>query len=228
MNHPRKFDFLPWSFRSRLRRQLHDLEQNLWSVFPLELWSEVQSLDDDGRRKLAPILGTASRWVNLSEKWNNIKGIVDEVDGRFHHLKTEASNLKLQNISKDRDLELWKSIIIQCEETHRISAEAETAWESSQEKEMVEDSLKSLAREWHRLARDVPLKENWRKGQGHLFDEVLEQLAHQVNLETLSKVRGIFYTGNLKHLLKNWKKACVNRQLKHLKKSLESLDKRIE
>lgn len=203
-----KLDFLPWSQRSRLRRELRRHEDQLRSGVPLGVWTRIGPLNDEGRVRLAPILDTARCWINLRAQWQSAQEQIGTIEGRFRDLRSQAAALRLQNVPSSLSTEAWSPIVDQCEAMASVADEAARAWRRRADKETIEEQLRTIAKEWSRFASGIPIREAWRRGQGASFDRSIRALADSPTLETVNEARAAVYTGILTRFVECWKTAC--------------------
>lgn len=208
----RQFDFLPWSRRAILRRKLRSCERHIRSAFSLEFWMRIGTLDDDGRQRLAPTMGTARRWLDLKAQRRRAQVLIDEIDSRFFEMRSQAVVLGLDNIPIGQDVEAWQHIAAQTTDWAVVADSAAGAWRERAEQESTKVMLRSLAREWLHLANGIPLCDLWRREQGIEFDQALRQLADYQSLEAVGEARTVFRLGRLSHLLECWRTAATYEQ----------------
>lgn len=207
-----KMDFLPWSQRSRLRRSLRRHEKQIRPGLPLKLWTQIGPLNDTGRERLAPIIETARRWIELRGEWQVAQTLISEIEKRFRELRSQAAALRLRDVPSSQSTEAWTRIVSQCEDTAAIADAAAAAWRRRTEKEAAEEQLRSIAKEWSRLASGVPIREAWRLGQGTAFVEAIRALADSPSPESVNAVRVAIYTGGLTRFIECWQSACDHEQ----------------
>ncbi len=207
-----RLDFLPWSQRSRLRRSLRRHEKQLRPCLPLELWARIGTLDDEGRERLAPIVETACRWIERRAEWKAAQALIGQIEERFRELRSQGAALRLRDVPNSQSTEAWTPIVAQCEVTASIADEAARAWRRRTEKEVAEDQLRTIAKEWLRLASGVPIREAWRRGQGAHFDEAIRALADAPAPESVNAARAAIYTGTLTRFVECWQAACDHEQ----------------
>jgi len=208
----KRLDFLPWSRQSRLRRGLRRHEQQLRLGLPLNLWTRIGTLNEEGRHRLAPILETARRWLELRKEWEQDWAVIDEIENRFRDLRSQAAALRLRDIPNGQNIDAWTPVVTQCEETATIAEQAAYAWRRRTEKGATEEQLRTIAKEWTRLASGVPLREAWRRGQGSSFDEAMRTLADHPEPGTVTAARSALYTGKFARLVECWQSACDREQ----------------
>lgn len=201
---PAPFDFLPWSKKSALGRRLRKLEKALRSVLPLKIWTEIGPLNSEGRRQLAPIVETTTRWMELKIKWQDSKPQRDEIETRFSRLRQYAGDLKLDKIPHGEKLEAWASLADDCEELMVIAKRATRAWKRRMEKEAAEDNLRKATREFLEFSEQIPLVESWCKTRGSEFHASVQSLNDAPSVSSVAKVRSNLTKNELPPLLAAW------------------------
>ena len=207
-----RLDFLPWSQRSKLRRQLRRIEQRLRPELPLELWTRIGTLNDEGRQQLGPVVETTRRWLEVRREWQHAQALIEETDDRFRALRSQAAALRLSDIPSGQDTNAWRPIVGACEEMAAIADLAAAAWRRKAKKEAAEERLRSIAKEWLSLASGMPLRESWRRGQGKAFDEAVRLLADRPDAEMVRAARATLYTGALRRLIECWLTAAEHEE----------------
>ncbi|GAB4154402.1 MAG: hypothetical protein Kow00107_04520 [Planctomycetota bacterium] len=201
-------DFLPWSQRSRLRRSLRRHERHLRPGLPLKVWTRIGTLNDAGREQLAPILESTRRWIELRDEWQTTQTLMSEIECRFRMLRSQAAELRIRDVPSSQSTEAWKPVVGKCRRAASIAEAAALAWRRRTEKEKKEEELRTIAKEWSRLASGVPIREAWRRGQGAQFDRAIRALADAPGPETVNAARAALYTGSLARLVECWQTAC--------------------
>lgn len=207
-----RLDFLPWSQRSRLRRSLRRHEKQLRPGLPLELWTRIGTLNDEGRAQLAPIVETTRRWIELRDEWQTAQTLIGEIEDRFRELRSQAAALRLPDVPSSQSTKAWAPIVDQCEATASVADAAARAWRRRAEKEATEEQLRTIAKEWSRLASGVPIREAWRRGQGANFDSAIRALADAPEAKSVDAARAAVYTGSLTRFVECWQVACNHEQ----------------
>lgn len=207
-----RLDFLPWSQRSRLRRSLRRHEKQLRPGLPLELWTRIGTLNDTGRAQLAPIVETTRRWIELREEWQTAQTMIGEIEDRSRKLRSQAAALRLRDVPSSQSTEAWAPIVDQCEATASVADAAARAWRRRAERERTEEQLRTIAKEWSRLASGVPIREAWRRGQGANFDSAIRALADAPEPKSVDAARAAVYTGSLTRFVECWQSACNHEQ----------------
>jgi hypothetical protein len=209
---PRRLDFLPWSRRASLQRTMQGLEQQIRPGLPLAVLTRVGVLDYAGRGRLAAVIEIARPWIELRDEWEQTRPLVEETEGRFAALRSQAASLKLQPVSHDQGTEAWLVIGTLCEKEALLADRAAQAWRLRVDRATAEEELRAIAREWSALASGVPLREAWRKGLGRGFDTALSALGQRPNPASVLAAREVLYSGTLSRLLECWQTASDQEQ----------------
>jgi len=207
-----RIDFLPWSQSSRLRRSLRRHEKKLRPGLPIGIWTRIGPLNDAGRAQLAPIVETTRYWIDLRGQWQTAQRLIGEIEDRFRALRSQAATLRLRDVPSSQSTEAWAPIVDQCEATASVADAAARAWRRRSEKEAKEEQLRTIAKEWSRLASGVPIREAWRRGQGANFDSAIRALADSPEPQSVDAARAAVYTGSLTHFVESWQAACNHEQ----------------
>lgn len=228
---PARLDFLPWSKRSALRRQLRKIETILRPAFSLEIWTRIGPLDTGGRQQLAPVVEATIRWLELREKWDGSKPERDEIEARFGQIRQAAKDLELNKIPPGQKPEAWEPIVEQCEELVAIAERATTAWKKKKEKEKAEKRLRAVSSELLELVERILLLEAWCKHRGVKFHAAIKSLNEAPSISSIEKVKSILKKNDLPPLMDTWE-ACLEHEkaaaaLREEYKSIRSLEARI-
>lgn len=202
-----RLDFLPWSQRSRVRRSLRGHEKHLRPGLPLAIWTRIGTLNDAGREQLAPIVETTRRWIELREEWQSAQTLIGEIEDRFRELRSQVAALRLRDVPSSQSTEAWVPVAAKCDAMASVADAAARAWRRRSEKEATEEKLRTIAKEWSRLANGVPIREAWRHGQGEGFDQAMRALADAPGAETVNGARVAVYTGRLTRFIECWQAA---------------------
>jgi very-short-patch-repair endonuclease len=206
-NEQKASDFLPWSRHSRLQKTLTRIERSIRSSFPLKIWGQIGVLDDDGRRKAAPIFERTLHWITRREHWETWGTRLKQIDLRFEVIRRQAATLRVPDIPAGHDLTLWRHAIEYCERESQIADAAAAAWIRRTEKSKAANKLRDLAAEWSTIASGVPIREAWTKGQGQEFEVTINSLGESPAKNNVISARSVLYSGALSKLVSAWKSA---------------------
>lgn len=192
---PKSMDWLPWSRKAALEKELCALEAKLRAGLPLSTWARVGQLNDQGRALLAPCLETALNWIELRGEWSEAQQMAKEIADVFQELRGELATLKYVVPPSGIDMEGWNLVPVRCDEVAHGADEAQVAWRRRTERETTQRQLRELAREGQRLGAGVPIRVAWASGTGAGFEAALRDLAHQPNADSLAQARVALYSG---------------------------------
>lgn len=206
-------DFLPWSRRSKLHKSLTRIERSIRPAFPLEIWSQIGVLNDDGRRKAAAIFERTLHWVSRRDQWESVENRLKQIQQRIEDIRRQAGALKIPNIPTGHDVGAWKSSIEYCDNESRVAEEASAAWIRRADKTGAEKKLRDITADWSTIASGVPIREAWIKSQGADFDLATSALGEMPTKDTVIAARSVLYSGALSRLITAWKTAFEFEQL---------------
>lgn len=209
---PRPFDRLPWSERSRLRRQLSRLERELASALPLSVWGRIGVLDDSGRTRLSQVVEVLSRWIELRNRWESARTSLNQIEKAFGTLRARAASLMLADIPHGVEPQPWQVLAERCLEQASLAEKAAEAWKKRAKAELVSEELRSIGKEWISLASGVPIREAWQRGVGAEFAEAVRQLVDHPDSATVVGMRAALYSGSLATLIEAWQTALTQQE----------------
>lgn len=207
-----RWDFLPWSKPSKLRRQLKAQEALLRQHIPLAKWSEIGALNDQGRAKLALAITDLRYWKESFDVWQSQKSQRHRVEKQFEELRSSAGSLSLTPIPLGQCEEDWQRISEQSLELSRLAQSAEEAWILRVKRKKALDRVNGVLRQWRQLASGHPIREAWSEGVGAEFCGLLETLQTNPSPESLIAARASYYKGSLKIWERAWKNAADAQQ----------------
>lgn len=199
-----QWDFLPWSRRKALGKQLRWAEGVLRNGLPVAIWARIGSLNDEGRAKLAEVVEVCRTWLEARARWTEAQVEHAAVEKRFEGLRTAASQLRVEQVPTTAELQSWRQVGTWLEKRATLATLASVAWKKRKAREAAEAALRKIAAEWAAVASGSPVKEAWRSGQGKEFDEAVRALAERQNGELLLAAQKAFYATSLISLTEPW------------------------
>jgi very-short-patch-repair endonuclease len=209
---PRSFDRLPWSVRSRLRRQLSRLERELASALPLSVWGRFGVLDDSGRTRLSQVVEALSRWIELRNRWESARTSLSQIEKAFGTLRARAASIMLSDIPHGVESQPWQVLAERCLEGASLAEKAAEAWKKRVKAELVSEELRSIGKEWVSLASGVLIREAWQRGAGAEFTESVRRLVDHPDSATVVGMRTALYSGTLATLIEAWQTALAQQE----------------
>jgi len=217
-------DFLPWSRRSRLRKELCQIETVLRPFLPLAVWTNIGVLNDDSRRKLVPVVESIQRWIDLDRSRKELKDLMEWVVSKFTELRSLAANLELTGIPSQEEIESWRLLHLQCDQLSQIARESAHAWKKRLEKERIKQIFSQTVNEWRQIAGGLPIWESWRRKYGSGIDQAISQLAENPKHQEIMEVRGLLYKGLLDRFLEDWQKVyLLQEQIQRIQIELDKI-----
>lgn len=201
------FDFVPWSRRSRVDRQLRGLEEKLRPAMPLSVWTMVGPLDMQGRTKLAPILECSCNWITQKIHWDSLQSEIQTIDETFLRMRSDAAGLGFKEFPQNQNTDAWLPLTKACYRYAELADEAARHWSAKAEKAGIEKRAREIAGDWQAIANGVPIWEAWRTGIGAQFDAALRGLAADPSAVAITRVRVAMYEGGLSQFIECWSSA---------------------
>jgi len=204
----KRSDFLPWSERSKIKRRLKRLEVVIRPFIPLSKWREIGAVDaEGGRDKLSEVVETLRLWKEALDKWEGLENERDEVDASFEQMRAASGGLGLGSIPEDESQAGWNQIADEADVLGKLADRAAAGIEKKHAKESALRLIQAVVRNWRNLASGQPIKEHWMRGQGVKFVEALDGLQKEPSPQTLTDIRGAYYSGNLSEFKRVWEEA---------------------
>jgi len=205
---PGKFDFLPWSEKSKLNGKLKNAESFLRSYIPLTHWKEIGSLDDDGRSKLSGLVEILRTWRVALDAWEALEDERASVEEILKRLRAKAGRLGLTNIPAEGSPDDWLLVVDDAMELSSLAGSACIAWKKKTARENAANTISQITRSWRALASGQPLKEAWSMDAGSVFVASMDRLQDNPTPDNLVDFRSAYYSGSLKSLERSWKQAA--------------------
>jgi hypothetical protein len=204
----KRSDFLPWSERSKIKRRLKKLEVVIRPFIPLSKWREIGAVDaEGGRDKLSEVVETLRVWKEALDKWEGLEDERNEVDATFEQMRADSGGLGLGSIPEDESQSGWNRVADEADTLGKLADRAAAGIEKKHAKESALRLIQAVVRNWRNLASGQPIKEWWMRGQGVRFVETLDNLQKKPSPQTLTEIRGAYYSGNLSELKRTWEEA---------------------
>lgn len=217
-------DSFPWSQRTKLQKELKELESQLMPGFPIETWLRIGPLDDLGRRKLATLVERSIQWYRQRQAWEQAQPLSKQVDWAFQELVRHARTLQLTAIPIGRNLKGWEQMVSVCEREAVLADEATIYRRRVIEKEQIEAQLRSVADKWLSLFKDNPFGEGWLKADGLKLDGLISRMFIQPSAKSANAVLTAIRAGALRTLTTPWVEACaIQRTIGELTEEAESV-----
>ena len=192
---PRSVDWLPWSRKAVVEKQLRAIEVRLKAGLSLATWVRIGQLDKTGRAALAPYVETALQWIGLREKWTVAKKLVKEIELNFQSLRGEIGALKYIQMPNSMDGSLWITTATQCDELAKEADNAASSWRQRIKSDQARERLQNFSREGLQLGAGVPIRIAWSADMGKNFEIALLRLVQQPNASSLATAREAIYSG---------------------------------
>lgn len=201
----KKWDVLPWSPRSQIKRRMRQLERAIRPFIPIATWREIGVLDaEGGRERFSEVVELLRRWKEAFDDWNELGSERIAVQDSFDQLRATAVSLGLDNIPQEKTESAWNQFAQQVDDLAKLAEKAAEGIRKKQQKGKAMRLIDSNVRGWRNLGSGHPLKESWSKGLGAKFICALEQLREDPSQESLRNVRSAYYSGNLNVLKSTW------------------------
>lgn len=202
------FDLSPWSRKSQINKELYQIEMKLRRLFPLKVWTDIGTLNDESRHKFAVVIETTRRWLEHSCERQELEDLRDGVEKDIKNIRRQATILQFIDIPLEVDIDSLKSLIIKCEKISKIAQETVHAWRLRSELRKIEAELCPL------------LPQNVLSGIGTLNNESRVKFASVV--ETIRRWFDLCGERQELKVLQEW----VNEKFKDLRSQATSLQLR--
>jgi len=205
---PGRMDALPWSSRSRVRRNLKKIEKELRPGFPLSVWRKIGVMDDAGRSEFAEVAEPVQRWISAQTRWDELASSRQELESRLGSFRARAAELALNDIPAKNDLEAWNHFSKAAKTKVPEAIKAMQAHEARSRQHKSRAILKKIAQDFRTTASGVPIKEAWTAGLGQPFLATVNHLdADNVVAKNVTSFRQALYDDALSRLLRLWAEA---------------------
>lgn len=202
------WDWLPWSKKSTLRRQLRQHENLLRAKLPVRLWRHLGELDDGGRDRLSEALEEVDAYLRVDSIWDDLSDKRERIKRAQRALQRDTNQVRGVTFPDSwRDLDLWLEVAEKIQRMSTVAEAAEKAWKKRERKQEVKKSLSALVDRFNSIASGVPVKEAWVQGKGSVFAASVRQLGSESAPETVASARSHVYTAPLSELTSYWKQA---------------------
>lgn len=202
-----KFDWCPWSQRSKIIRKLQSMEFNIRPAYPLSIWLKIGELNKTGRETLSRTIESSRNWITVRNLWNEKKNVLEEIENRLGSLRDSATQLHMDNIPAGTDLQAYIMIAGTIEDRANVADRAAVAWNKKDIAEQTKERLREIAINFLSLASGVPLKEAWMKGPGYAFLQSVSMLGDNPIQANIVAARTSLYNESIAVLLKAWHEA---------------------
>jgi hypothetical protein len=204
-----RFDFLPWSERSKLRKRMKELEGTIRPFVPLSKWREIGALDAaGGRDRLSEVVELLRKWKEALDQWDDLAGERRQVEESFEAMRAESGFLCLGNIPRTEEPSDWQRVAGEADLLAKIAERAAEGLKRRDARDRALNLISNVVRTWRSLASGQPVKEHWSMGLGARLVEALNKLREHPAPETLAEVRNAYYSGNLNELKRCWSEAA--------------------
>jgi len=195
------FDFLPWSQKAKLGRQLKGLEQQYRGHFPLEVWSHVGQLDQDGRARLAPIIEALRRFLEAHEERRGLETARKAAVDRISALRHRATNLRVGVPGKS--LQSFLLAADNIDQRVLVAKSAAIAWSKKVKCEHSQTICRGVCAGWSSLPAN-PLRQAWAEGLGHELVTAIQNLNEADQPAVVSVARQLLSSGAIESLGSAW------------------------
>lgn len=180
----------PRSFiaRRRIRASLAELEPQLHSRIPLEVWRSIGPLTDQGRDRLADVLDQLIRHGEARERQSRAAASETAVAAELDALRPELSRCLVSGPLHVLDLDGWSALPAALRQ-HAVEAlEASAAWMARFTRERVRREVHRLARTWCDDLGRRPSLRGWCDHRGSELHQALTSLEHEVTTASFAAV----------------------------------------
>jgi very-short-patch-repair endonuclease len=208
----RMFDWLPWSRRRTLQRQLERVESELRAAFPIRLWLELGPLDSATRKKLSETVTRTRAWLHARLDSQRIAEAEASVTRSYAQLRKELSALAPELIPTGDTAADWAAVaegLQRLIELSRTAAAANSRWELAARTCL---ECTNLFGSWSTRHTAVPLIAAWRAGDGADLDGAICKFAERPTPDLVPRLRQGLCSGSLQSVIRAWQ-AALNTEL---------------
>ena len=119
-----KLGFLSKSKGPELIRRLEEVERRLRLSLPVHIWTEVGTLNENGRSRLSPIIERAREWLTAREDWDRLSTVREEIEGEIDTLRRRLDALGGQSLSAEVTPSACSAIASKLNEKAAVAASA--------------------------------------------------------------------------------------------------------
>lgn len=203
-----KLGFLSKSKGPELVRRLEEVERRLRLSLPVHIWTEVGTLNENGRSRLSPVIERAREWLTAREDWDRLSTVREEIEGETDTLRRRLDALGGQSLSAEVTPTACSAIASKLNEKAAVAASAAAAWRKRELRERLPAELAELAAQIRAAGAGTPIKDRWMKGAGAALMAALDAVAGNPGVETMMAVRTeILGPVAADSTLENWRRA---------------------
>lgn len=202
------WDWLPWSERSRLKRKLRGLEDQLRAEIPVGLWRELGEFDDQARHRLSEVLERVDDFLQVDNEWRGLSTEREAIESAFQNLQEQGEQLRGVSIpSTTQDGETWLEAADEIDSRINVAKASQEAWEKRERKQEVEEKLSKILDKWNTTASGVPIKTAWADGKGANLVDALKELGMNPSPDDVQTAQSLLHTSSFSELIANWEEA---------------------
>ena len=202
-----KFDWIPWSRRSKLIRSMKKNEKIFREKYPYKIWQNLGVINDESRAVLAPLVELSKEWIDVRTIWDEANVDRKKVRDTMSQLGGKIMRIHQQEFPDEFDLPSWLEIAIVLEQKIEQGEKAKIAWEKKVFFDKTRKELSDSLTELNSLASGIPIKEVWINGLGKDFVESLNALVIEPSPDRVTDARTKLYSKSLNKLILAWKKS---------------------
>ena len=203
---PRRWwDVLPWSERTRRRREIRAFERRLRPLFPGAFWIRVGDLEGGGRERLEPAVRAAREWLAALKAREDLAPERDTLGRRLSQLRKRARALRCGEPPASWGAEKWAEMVDALARKDAIAHRAAAAHRARENRDRLIADLRNLAMEGRDLTAANPLVEAWRGGSGRDLASAWDVLATEATPAAVATLRQELPGGVHEALLEAWR-----------------------
>ncbi|MDA3937815.1 MAG: AAA domain-containing protein [Spirochaetia bacterium] len=208
-----KLDWLPWSEYKKNLSIMKKHEVLLKKVYPLQIWRDIGSLNEDGREKLSIVIEKSLNYLKAFANWKDAESDRVKLEGTFKELRVDSTSVFNSDIPTQVSVEKWKEYLICLSDKEIISGKALGSWEKKEKEIYLKDQIKEYTDKYKNLGSGLILKSEWENSTGSDFLNILLDFESNPEGSYLEKIRQLFFSNIFSDFLSSWRK---------LKESIES------
>lgn len=200
-------DFLPWSTKNKLIKNLKAQEQDIISKLPLTTCNLIGTLNEEGRKNLSLVIDALLKKYEINEQWLTKEKELLQLEENFASIKNTLIDLDFSEIPSVLEEDSWVSLINDIKEKYSIACNAEIVLGEKEKLEETIAILMKLANDFKIISLSSSIKDIWFNGYGKEFNEAMCGFMSYVEKEDIIFLRQLSYDGAITNLIEYWQES---------------------
>jgi hypothetical protein len=206
-----RFDWLPWSDRSKIEKSLTQSENTLRSVLPVAVWKKLGPINNDSRSSLCEVLELVTRWLEINSQVEAVSADRERFVGAFNDLRDRLRAFSFSNhkIPESNDASSWIHLSDDLDAQAEIANEACKSWLQKKERDSIISQITRLKADFHAISTGAPIKEAWMLGKGGALIQSIDRISVDPRPENVGNARAQIYLEAPIELIEAWIRAAL-------------------